>query len=379
MELTRFQGRNADILMLDRSLEFGPRTPEEQPLGGAESAFAWLAQALAARGHRVHVRTPRGRPICDAMIDWGPFEQRTPETVDMVIANRRWILFRHGPRKTRRVLWLHNVASGLGRLSWRAALAWYRPILVTASTYHQSTIPAGLFGATSTIIPMAPAALFTKSVEHAAAPKPHAVFTSNPARGLDRLLQLWATRIRPAVSHAMLHVFGGAETYQRGLGRATSEALARTLVAARQLEGAGVIVHAPMSRPLLSEHLARARAMLYPGSPEETYCLAVAEAQAMGVPAVLGNVGCLSERIVHNATGFLADGDDAFVAHAIQVLSDDTLWLSMHRQCLARRHLRTWDHVAADFEELLMPPPVQGRSENKGTSTAMTPHERERQ
>jgi glycosyltransferase involved in cell wall biosynthesis len=354
MELSRILGRNTDILMLDRSLEFGPRTPEQQPLGGAESAFVWLARALAARGHRVHVRTPGGRPDRDAMIDWGPFEQRMPGTVDMVIANRRWILFRHGPRKAQRVLWLHNVAAGLGRLSWRAALAWYRPILVTASAYHKSTVPTYLFGATATTIPMAPAALFTNAVEHAAAPKPHAVFTSNPARGLDRLLQLWATRIQPAVPGALLHVFGGAETYQRGLGRATSEVLARTLETARRLENAGVIVHAPMPRPLLREHLVRARAILYPGSPEETYCLAAAEAQAMGVPAVLGDVGCLSERIVHNTTGFLANDADAFVAHAIRVLSDDALWLSMHRQCLARRHLRTWDHVAADFEALLI-------------------------
>jgi glycosyltransferase involved in cell wall biosynthesis len=294
-----------------------------------------------------------------------------PETADMVIANRRWILFRHAPRKARRVLWLHNVGSGLRRLSWRAALAWYRPILVTASAYHESTLPPDLLGAAATIIPMAPAAVLSEAVEHNAAPKPHAIFTSNPARGLDRLLHLWTARIQPAVPGAQLHVFGGAETYQRGLGRETAEALARTVAAARRLESAGVTVHAPMPRPLLREHLVRARAMLYPGSPEETYCLAAAEAQAMGVPAVLGNVGCLPERVVHNATGFITDGDDDFVARAIQVMSDDTLWLSMHRQCLARRQLRTWDHVAADFEALLTASPVQARSKVEGISTPL--------
>jgi glycosyltransferase involved in cell wall biosynthesis len=73
----------------------------------------------------------------------------------------------------------------------------------------------------------------------------------------------------------------------------------------------------------------------------------------MGVPAVLGDIGALKERVVDGVTGFLTRGEDQFAERAVQVLSDDALWMNLHRQCLAHQRARTWDHVAADFEALL--------------------------
>ena len=47
-------------------------------------------------------------------------------------------------------------------------------------------------------------------------PPPRAVFTSNPLRGLDWLLDLWAARIAPAVPGAELHVYCGPAVYGAG-------------------------------------------------------------------------------------------------------------------------------------------------------------------
>lgn len=339
--------------MLDRSLAFGPETIETRPLGGAESAFTWLARALAARGHRVHARTVGSEASDDGRLDWQPFGTPVPGAVDMVLANRRWELFRAAPTGGRRVLWLHNPAEGLRRIVRRAALAWYRPVLVTTSAYHRSTIPRHLWGPTTAIIPLAPASLFSDAPELAAAPRPRALFTSNPVRGLDTLLQLWTARIHPAVPGAELHLFGGRQTYQAGTGRRAGHIMDTVLETARGLRAVGVVVHKPAARPALRQQLLGARALLYPGTKDETYCLAAAEAQAMGVPAVLGDIGCLRERVVDGVTGFLTRGEEEFADRAIQVLDDDALWLSLHRQCLARQRARTWDHVAAEFEALL--------------------------
>ena len=73
----------------------------------------------------------------------------------------------------------------------------------------------------------------------------------------------------------------------------------------------------------------------------------------MGVPAVLGEAGCLSERVIDCATGFLTRSEAEFVDRYFRVLTDDALWLNMHRECLARQRSRSWDDVAADFEALL--------------------------
>ena len=45
----------ARIVLADDGIEFDGRTPEERPLGGAESSVAALAGELAARGHDVQV------------------------------------------------------------------------------------------------------------------------------------------------------------------------------------------------------------------------------------------------------------------------------------------------------------------------------------
>src|SRR5437660_169381 len=46
-----------------------------------------------------------------------------------------------------------------------------------------------------------------------APPPPIAVFTSNPLRGLDWLLDLWAARIAPAIPQAQLHIYAGPAVY----------------------------------------------------------------------------------------------------------------------------------------------------------------------
>ncbi len=224
---------------------------------------------------------------------------------------------------------------------------------MTLSRYHRSTIPAHLWGTTSAVIPLAPAALFAGGAERPTAPPPRALFTSNPIRGLDRLLHLWQTGIQPAVPTAELRLFGGLQTYQAGAGKRAGDVMERVLEQARGLSSAGVALRDPVARTTLLEELGGARALLYLGSDDETYCFAAAEAQAMGVPAVLGDVGSLSERVVDGETGFLVRDETRFVERAIQVLSDDALWLTFHRNSLARQRQRTWDDVAADFERLM--------------------------
>lgn len=342
----------ARILMLDQGLPFGPDTPDREPLGGAESAFAWLARALARRGHAVTVRTADGPTVHDGALDWGPLGGPLP-AADMVVANRRPALFAGTPGRARRVLWLHNRAGPLGRIGARLTLLTARPTLVVTSAYHRSTLPSGLIGCPVATIPLAPGDLFRTATPAETPPPPRAIFTSNPVRGLDRLLDLWVERIRPSVPDGELHLFGGPEIYRTGKGRRAADIMARVLDRARGLGPSGVVVNPPATREGLAAALRGSRALLYPGSAEETYCLAAAEAQAMGVPAVLGDVGCLAERVVDGETGFLTGDEAAFRDRAVAVLTDAALWARLSAGALARRGARSWDDVARDFEALL--------------------------
>ena len=57
---------------------------------------------------------------------------------------------------------------------------------------------------------------------------------------------------------------------------------------------------------MLVEELSKARVFLIPGHKAELFCLAAAEASQMCIPIVTLGYGCLSERVIHKKTGFVA-------------------------------------------------------------------------
>jgi glycosyltransferase involved in cell wall biosynthesis len=125
------------------------------------------------------------------------------------------------------------------------------------------------------------------------------------------------------------------------------------LVRADRLAGFGVRRFPPVGRQALASALSSARVMLYRGDPGETFCLALAEAQAMGVPAVTKPLGSTAERIIDGVTGRVAKDDDAFVAAAVALLREDELWRRRHLASLDRQRGLNWDEVAARFEALI--------------------------
>jgi len=339
----------ASVVMADDGIAFDGAMAEMGPLGGAETAFVALAEALAARGHRVEARSHCPTPVRHKGVNWAPLADGVPATCDLYIGNRgHRVIGLSRPR--RRLFWLHNPAQYLRkpRNLWR--LAWYRPLLVSTGQYHASTIPGWLSDGGRTVIPYGVLERFRHAEPHGP-PPPRAVFTSNPLRGLDWLLDLWTARIRPEVPGAELHIYAGPAVY--GGAAKGAGAMQAVLARAEALGCEGVRRHAPVGREALVEVLSGARAMLYRGDVGETFCLALAEAQAMGVPAVVTPLGAVGERIADGKSGRVATSDDDFVAAAIAVLRDDALWRQWHLGALATQRGLGWDDVAARYEALI--------------------------
>jgi glycosyltransferase involved in cell wall biosynthesis len=343
----------ASVVMADDGIAFDGAMTETAPLGGAETAFVALAEALAARGHQIEVRNRCVSPVLHKGVRWAPLSSVLPHTCDLYIGNRSHRVIGLVRGAQRRLFWLHNPAGYLTkpRHIWR--LAWYRPTLVATSAYHAATIPRWLPCGGREIIPYGVLERFRTALAREP-PPPRAIFTSNPTRGLDWLLDLWAARIEPAAPGAELHIYGGSAVYgladtQRA--RRIEEALAH----ADLFAGSGVRRFAPIGREALATVLHGARVMLYRGDLGETFCLALAEAQAMGVPAVVKPLGATAERIVDGVTGTVAQNDDAFVSSAIALLRDDQLWRRQHLAALERQRGLSWNDVAARFEALMSP------------------------
>jgi len=338
-------------VMADAGIALDGVMAEAEPLGGADTAFVALAEALAAAGHRIEARTNCLARVQHNGVTWAPLADDMPERCDLYIGNRGHRVIGLVPRANKRLFWLHNPAGYLvkPRNLWR--LARYRPILVATGAYHAATIPRWLPGAGSTVVPYGVLDTFRGAAAREP-PPPCAIFTSNPLRGLDWLLDLWVRRVKPAVPQAELHIYAGSAVYGEAAAPKAVQ-MAQVLARAGSLADYGVRRFAPVGREALAAALAQARVMLYRSDPGETFCLALAEAQAMGVPAVITPLGAAGERVMDGVSGRVAPTDEDFAEAAIAALRDDALWRRWHLAALEHQRGLGWDAVAACFEALM--------------------------
>jgi hypothetical protein len=335
----------ARIVIADDGIEFDGRHAAEAAVGGAEGAVAGLAEAFAARGHDVSVHNRCAARLDFRGVAWRPLQEGLPGAADLYIANRAWTLIELLPEAKRRAFWLHNPASYVLKWRYLRRLWRRRPVLVFAGPTHAAGYPAWAPGERREI-PLGIADVFRHRVAAGTAPKPRALFTSNPLRSLDWVLDVWAGRIRPRVAGAELHVFAGTAHY----GAAKGPAMQPILDKAAALAPAGVVLRRPVRHAELAAALEEARLLLYRGDPGETFCLAAAEAQAIGVPLVTEGLGSLRERLRDGETGFVAIGQAAFAEAAIRLLQDDELWRRQHRAALTTQRGLSWDEVAEIWE-----------------------------
>lgn len=340
------------FLLLDRG-DFDFTTPDRLPIGGAESAFIDLARALARRGHTVEVFNESPTERTEGTLRWSPSGSRVPADPDMVVANRDPSLLQVASRKkARKVLWLHNTARHLLRPQHLKVILRERPLMVFSGPYHASTYPRWAPAGGRATIPYGTPEMFRTAPLASTIPPPRAIFTSNPLRSLDWLLDLWTERIYPIVPQAELHVFSGPQVYG-AWGERVRSRMEPVIERARRAADRGVVVRTPVPRHQLVGEVSRSRVLLYRGDPAETYCLAVAEAQAVGVPAVVQPLGSVVERVAHGVTGFVCPTEDDFVDRAAALLRDDELWLRQHREAAERQRRWGWDEAAAAWEGLV--------------------------
>jgi glycosyltransferase involved in cell wall biosynthesis len=347
------RGGGSTIVMADDGVPFDGASLDAGPLGGAETAFIGLAQGLAARGHRVLAFTRTTRHVELGGVFWHPIDSAMPDHCDLYIANRGSRVLDRMPGARRIAFWVHNPARYMlkARYLWR--LLRRRPAIVFVGQWQASTLPGWVPGRDRRVIPLGLNPVF-RGLARRSPPSPRAIFTSNPLRRLDWLLDRWAREIRPAVPGATLHVHSSLATYG-DLAPKHQAAVAPILARATALADQGVVLAPPLAKPALAQALAQARVFLYGGDPGETFCLAAAESQAAGVPAVVARSTCLAERVRDGDTGFVVgdDDDEAFSSRAIDLLRDDALWQAQHDACRENQQGLDWTEVAALWEELL--------------------------
>ena len=342
----------ARIVLADDGIRFDGNSLDAGPLGGVETAVISITEALAARGHEVLVRNNCAAPMRRGGVDWAPIADGLPEDCDLYIANRGDKLIPLMPRARRRAFWIHNPANYLLKWRYLSKLWRFKPTILFCGPFHTTTYPSWAPGGDRVIVPYGISDMFLTAAPASDTPLPRAVFTSNPMRSLDWLLEVWARHIRPACAGAELHVFSGPSTY-REAGAAKAVKMTPVLERAAELSDQGVVLRGPVPKAQLVEELRKARVMLYRGDPGEVFCLAAAEAQAVGVPCVVQNIGNLAERVIDGKTGFVADDDALFAERALALLTDDALWRAQSAAAIEKQRRWSWPASAAAMEALI--------------------------
>ena len=86
--------------------------------------------------------------------------------------------------------------------------------------------------------------------------------------------------------------------------------------------------------------------LLIPGHKAELYCLAAEEARELCLPIVTLGIGSLSERVIHNKTGFIAENENEFSNYALDIFNDDNLWKDLRSNLINMRGEKNWNKSA---------------------------------
>ena len=177
------------ILFIDNGVEFDSILFREKPLGGAEVAFVSLVEELAKLNLEVVVHNNCKNQGFINNVKWERLSDKVNnEKFDVLVVNRgdKFLNFRKDCKK--RFFWIHNPARYLMKFRYLSKLFLNKFKIIFSSQYHESTYPLWAPSAERIIIPYGIDNKILKNKKYKA-PSASAIFTSNPLRDLDWLLE----------------------------------------------------------------------------------------------------------------------------------------------------------------------------------------------
>lgn len=325
---------------------------EEKSIAGTQTAFIELSRAFEQMGAIVNVYSDTIRFLDGHLRTWNQLSQLDGTvSYDLMIVNVSPYLFENFKhiKAKRKILWIHNEAKYL--LYWQRLkfLLKYRPIVVFSGKYHKSTLPFFIPTGGRKVVPFGIGdAVLRMGSSISEENNKKVYFTSNPLRSLRWLVDLWVKEIHPQVPDAELHIFSGWKTYG-AWGVSVKNRMQIEIEYAFQFSDKNIIIRDVLPKNELFTEMKKGWAMFYRGDRAETFCLAIAEAQALGLPAVVCDLGAMKERVEHAVTGFVANSEDDFVDYAIRVLTDDQLHGEMSSAAKVRYSEMNWLNAANQF------------------------------
>ena len=88
---------------------------------------------------------------------------------------------------------------------------------------------------------------------------------------------------------------------------------------------------------------------MIPGHKAELYCIAAEEARELCIPIVTMGIGSLSDRVIHNKTGFIANSKKQFANYALELFSNNITWDEIRKNLISLRNSNNWEIATRNF------------------------------
>ncbi|MFH1061025.1 MAG: glycosyltransferase [Pseudomonadota bacterium] len=347
------------IALITDGLPFHGASPEEQALGGSETACVQVARALARRGHRVQVFCRCPRPGLYQGVVYrdrsGLVQAAIEERFAVAVVSRFFSALDLPLQAGLKALWNHDILDRPGLLAERLPAL---DICMVLSQFHAqdylSRLPVLGDKLALTRNGLDLDCLDQASAEVGRDPR-RLTYVSRPERGLKLLLELIWPRLRAARPDLELHLCG----YQVDPDDLPPAVAAEhRAIAELVATSPGVVVLGPLAKAAYYRHLASCGLLIYPCVFPEISCISVLEAQALGTPVLTSDAFALTESVVEPR--FRVAGQpgspeyvEQFIKQALELI--DHPRQAQYLAAAAGRQVRAhydWSAIASEWEAL---------------------------
>jgi len=318
------------ICFLDNTkFEYSYLDKHSPKLRGAETILINLSENLKDYGHEVSVFNNCSKEIHDNNSNWFNINKINPSmNFDVAIANADMRLL-NNIKASKKFVISYSLQSIEKFIRKNQLFSYFinKPSILLIGKYHMQNRSKllSLFG--TKIIDLAIDDLFLETNLSNNIDNNLAIFTSRPDRNLDILIKIWNEEILP--------------NYRKGK--------LLTTPTDKINENDNIIFRKMNSQKELIYDLLKSRIFLVPGHKAELFCLAAEEARELCLPIVTLGIGSLSERVVHEKTGFVAKNNKEFADYTIELFKNNDLWNNIRSNLLKLRGSKNWKNSAKLF------------------------------
>ena len=320
-----------NICFLDNAdFEYNSQDIYSYKLRGAETVLINLSKELSNLGHKITVINNCYKSEIIDDISWKKIQSyNDKETFDLAISNGDTSLF-DKINSNKKILFSHSLQTFEKFIRKKQIFSYFKhkPKIVFLSDYHINNTSkiTSLFGHIR--VNWGIDELFINTELNNNIDNNLSTFTSRPDRNLDLLINIWNNHIYPKFNSGKLLIT--PPTNQIDLSK-------------------NIFLRNADSRIEMINDIKKSRIFLIPGHKAELYCLAAAEASELCIPIVTLGIGSLSERVIHDKTGFIAKNNEEFSDYTIQLYKNDDLWKKIRNNLIMMRGKNKWSNVASDF------------------------------